>query len=477
MTKVNEMALRRPYPSVALAVLAALWAVAATARGVSPYLALHTSPEIERQIERLLILADKPILTRPIAAAAVFDALPKACERDAALCDQVTRYLASYMRTAGIAYAGASLSGTRGAGTAMPNRHGMNTDGAYEITAGAYWQPSDSVLATAGIVAFEGDTTPTGTMLSFGMEYAQIDLGYRDHWWSPMTDSSMLISTQAATMPSVTISNYTPISRWGLRYEAFLAEMSDSSNIAFQGGLTSGNPQLFGLHVSIQPLPGWSLGVSRIMQYGGGDREESLGEAIDAFFNPSDTDNTGTDADFGNQIASFTSRFLLPSSVPLAVYFEYAGEDTSDLNNLRLGNAALSIGVDFPLLWRNFALTVELSEWQNGWYVHSIYQDGLRNDGHVLGHWGADWREVNDGVGARSWMARLGWQPKFGGILDATYRNLDNELYSGRPYESAHELEIRYSRAWQDFYFGGELSTGSDVFGESFSRVGAFIRF
>jgi hypothetical protein len=49
-------------------------------------LPLGISPEIERQIERALILADKPVLTRPIAAATVLDALPRVCERDASLC-------------------------------------------------------------------------------------------------------------------------------------------------------------------------------------------------------------------------------------------------------------------------------------------------------------------------------------------------------------------------------------------------------
>ena len=42
--------------------IAALAAGAVDARGVSPYLPLQQSPEIERQIERLLILADVPIL-------------------------------------------------------------------------------------------------------------------------------------------------------------------------------------------------------------------------------------------------------------------------------------------------------------------------------------------------------------------------------------------------------------------------------
>ncbi len=50
----------------------------------------------------------------------------------------------------------------------------------------------------------------------------------------------MLLSTQAATLPSVTISNYAPLTRAKLRYEAFLAEMSESANIAFEGGTTVG---------------------------------------------------------------------------------------------------------------------------------------------------------------------------------------------------------------------------------------------
>jgi hypothetical protein len=462
---------------ICVALFALLIGNAAHARGVSPYLPLQQSPELERQIERLLILADVPIQTRPISAATVFDALPKACERDPALCAEVKRYLASYMRAAGIAYAGVSVAATTGAAAAIPNRHGMNADSTYELDLGVYWQPSDYMLVSAGVAANDTENSPTGTMVSFGAEYAQLDLGYRDHWLSPLTDSAMLLGTEAATMPSVTISNYTPLTRWRLRYEAFVAEMSDSSRIAVDGGLTSGKPRLGGVHLSIEPLPGWSIGVNRIMQFGGGTRSSGFGDFLDAFFNPSDADNTGTVADFGNQLASFTSRFVMQSPVPFAVYFEYGGEDTSTLNNLRLGNAALSVGVDLPALGNKFSLTVEASEWQDGWYEHHIYLDGLRNDGHVLGHWGGDWREPGDDVGARSVMARFGWQPKLGGLVETTYRNLDNRLYSGRPYETAHILEARYSRRWEDFYVGAELMRGHDVFGESFTRVGGFIRF
>jgi hypothetical protein len=353
----------------------------------------------------------------------------------------------------------------------------MSSQSDYEAAAALYWQPGDRFLITAGALAYDGDTAPTGTVLSLGGEYFQIDVGYRDRRWSPSQDNAMLVSTQAATMPSVTVSNYTPFTRAKLRYEAFVAESSESANIAFGAGTTVGKPRLAGLHLSIEPLAGWSIGVNRVMQYGGGERDDSLRELVEAFFDPSSRDNLGpTGAEFGNQVASFTSQFVLASPVPVAVYFEYAGEDTSRSSNLRLGNSALSAGVSFPKLGEKLSATFELTEWQNGWYVHHIYRDGLRHEGRVLGHWGADWRVPEDGVGARSLFARVTWEPDFG-TLETSYRQLDNENYTGLGYETARQIDARYSRPWDQLYVGAELTVGRDVFGDSYSRLGAFIRF
>ena len=459
--------------------LVAMLATTAHARGVSPYLPLNLSPEIERKIERVMILAEQPLLTRPIAAAVVLDALPRACERDAALCDEVRRYLRSLTRTAGIGFASLSVGAGSGADTPLPNRHGMSSQSNYEAAAAIYWQPGDRLLVTGGAVAYEGDTTPTGTVASLGGQYLQVDVGYRDRWWSPFQDSAMLLSTQAATMPSVSVSNYTPFTRVNLRYEAFLAESSESANIAFGGGTTIGKPRLAGLHLSIEPLSGWSIGVSRIMQYGGGERDDSLRSLAEAFFDPANRDNAGptlVGEEFGNQAASFTSQFVLGDPFPVAVYFEYAGEDTSRSNSLRLGNSALSAGITLPKLGRNLSATFELSEWQNGWYAHHIYGDGLRNEDSVLGHWGGDWRVLGDGVGARSAFARVTWEPTFG-TVETSYRQLDNEDYSGGNYETARQIDARYSRPWDQVFVGAELTVGRDVFGDSYSRLGAFIRF
>ena len=39
---------------------------AAYALGVTPYLPLNLDPDVESQVERVLILGDEPVMTRPI---------------------------------------------------------------------------------------------------------------------------------------------------------------------------------------------------------------------------------------------------------------------------------------------------------------------------------------------------------------------------------------------------------------------------
>jgi hypothetical protein len=54
---------------------------------------------------------------------------------------------------------------------------------------------------------------------------------------------------------------------------------------------------------------------------------------------------------------------------------------------------------------------------------------------------------------------------------------LANELYSGMPYERAYNGMLRYSRPLGAIAVGAEVFAGRDVFGASFSRVGAFFQY
>ncbi len=465
-------------PRLSVFVLALLMHATAQARGVSPYLPLNLDPRIERQIERVLILADKPVLRRPIAAATVLDALPEACKADPVLCREVRRYLESYMHNIALTHLSVEGAATSGADRTVPNRYGLSTQSEWAVSAMGFWQPDDRILVSGGVVADGDRVSASGSMLSLGYDFAQLDLGYRPHWLSPFTGSSMLMSSQAPTIPSVTISSYRPLTRFGFDYELFVGSLSRSDRILFQGVPSSGHPQLAGVHFGIEPAAGWALSVNRVMQFGGGKRpRQSFTDLLSALFKPGQNDNADSpDDQFGNQAGSVNSSFLFPGRVPFSVYLEYAGEDTSRGGNTAFGNAALSAGIHFPRLWRRFDLTFEASEWQNAWYVHSIYLDGLTNHGHVLGHWGGDERVFGDGVGAHSEMLRLGWDAPFG-LMQLQVQSLTNESYGVVPYDRAHDVTLRYTRQWGSIDLGAEVFAGRDVFGDSFSRVSAFFRY
>jgi hypothetical protein len=468
---------------IAGALLAA--ATAATAGGVTAYLPMNLEPEIERQIERVLILADEPILKRPFSVELIKLALPQACQVDKALCTKVGRYLERYSRDYGVSHASATASVAHAKdGVVLPNQHGMPVDSDYELSVVAYAQPTDYFLVSAGGISYSGRTAPTGSMASLGTNWAQLDFGYRDHWLSPMTDSSTLVSTEAPTTPSVTLSNYEPLTRLGFQYEFFLSRLS-SQQIIYNGNSAVGSPRLFGAQFSIEPFSGWSLGVNRLLEYGGGaGLPSSFRFLARDFLEPS-----GASQNQGNQQASYVSRFIVPSKVPFAVYFQYAGEDNSDGGSYLLGSPAISAGIDFPRIFRYFDATYEISEWSNIWYVHNIFLSGMSNDRLVLGNWGADQRNFGDGVGARSQMLRVGWEPPFGGYMEARARTLQNQTYYGGdnrtfvptpgafPYHHYYDFSLRYSHPWNGVVVGGEALGGRDVDGSGFSRFSGFVRY
>ena len=458
-----------------------LLSLASAAAGVSPYAPLQLAPELERDLERVLILGDQPVMRRPVPLGWVAESLPRACSRDAPLCKRIGRYLQRVVNN-GVNLASVELAAKQPSTQPLPNRHGMASDSAWQLAVAATVQPGDYLLLSLGALLNGTHRTATGSMLSVGLDSLQVDAGFRDHWLSPLTDSAMLIGSEAATMPSLTVSNWRPLTRISFGYEVFAARMSTSNRIAFESGYTSGSPRLAGLSLSIAPWRGWSVGVNRLVHYGGGQRGgNSLRDVLRALFNPHGADNLGpglpTSSEQGNQVASIVSRMTFNGRTSFAVYTEYAGEDTSYASNFRLGNAALAAGLDFPHLPHNLDATYEATEWQNGWYVHHIYGDGLTNHGNVIGNWFGDWRLPGDAVGGRQQMLRIGWHPDDGRVLALRYRTLTNACYAHYAYHRGEELTVDYSRPWRGARIGTTVEAGRDVFGERFGRVAAFMRF
>jgi hypothetical protein len=462
------------------------------ARGVSPYLPLNLAPELEREVERVLILGDRPVMTRPIPAALVLEALPKACAIDPALCRRVRRALKIYMQDSALEFGNVEGSAVNGdSKMVMPNRFGETVQSQWQVAGAGYLQPSDYFLVNLGGVAYDGRQKPTGSFISLGWDVAQLDFGFRDHWWSPMTDSAMLISTQAPTMPSVTLSNWRPLTRLGWQYEFFVARMSHTDNIQLPNGeFTAGYPKFSAGRLAIAPEnSGWSFAAQRVMVFGGGAAGgQTVSELLRAFFNPTASQTTATNKPvLGKQEAAITSRFLYPGRVPFSLYFEYAGNDTAGGNHLNFTKTNLSVGLQFPRLGP-FDLTFELSEWQPTWYgPHSAspaqygYGDGITNYLLSTGHWFGDQRQqFLQPVGGQSGMLRIGLEPRFGGRLELTLRSLVNDQYYysvPAPSEHLYMGSLMYSYPLKDYIVGSQIDYGRDVFGAHYTRVTAFLRY
>src|SRR6202034_1079535 len=134
------------------AVSVVLWIASpeAGASGASPYLPLNLSPEIERQVERVLVL------TRPVPIATVLEALPKACKRDAVLCRQVKHYLDRYFGPYGVTEGSVEVAAPTHSTTTDPNQRGERLDSPFDASVVAYYRPYDHLLITAGGGGYAG---------------------------------------------------------------------------------------------------------------------------------------------------------------------------------------------------------------------------------------------------------------------------------------------------------------------------------
>ena len=204
----------------------------AIAKGVSPYLPLNLAPEVELQIEKLMAMTGDAPLVKPYKAKEIITRLESIKDYHPLLYRRLSSYLKRYTQNIANTHRAVIASVSNDNPRALENNRGVKHNASIEVSAAGHVFFNPYIYVSAGAsYSDEGGKAATNSHISFGTEYIQMDVGYRDQWLSPFHDSAMLISTQAENTPSVTLSNSTGISDFNLRYELFYAKMDEEVNI------------------------------------------------------------------------------------------------------------------------------------------------------------------------------------------------------------------------------------------------------
>lgn len=449
------------------------------AAGVSPYLPLKSAPEFEHLIEKLLAKApNADLMTKPYKAVDIDRLNDEIKDTDPLLHKKIKRYLSRYKQTGALTRAQVKLAYSSKDHN-IPNGRGQTISDTIAVEADGFWLAHDNLIFSGAFIATDEDFIPINTLMSFGNEYAQVDIGYKDKWYSPAYDSAMLISTHAKTYPSISISNYEPLTRFRFRYDFFLMYMDEQDAIRLGDTTEPGRPYLAGTHFSLAPWENITIGFNRLFQFGGGPREVTFSDFLKAFFDPVGKDNRGSSDDFedpnfefGDQLASLTIKYNFNLFDQYGSFYgEYAGEDTAGHKNYKLGNTSFTFGLFLPEITHNSSLRLEHSVWQNAWYENALYSDGNRNDGHVIGHWGGDERIEGSDAGAKSYHVNWIYNINETDVFDTKLRFLDNKDRDYDGYKLGYEIDIRYSTFYDNAFWGLELIAGRDVYDEDYYRI------
>ncbi|QJR80621.1 hypothetical protein CA267_007430 [Alteromonas pelagimontana] len=451
----------------------------ALAKGVSANLPLQVHPRVEAQIDKLMAITSGPPLTKPYKVVELERRVKQIESNYLQLFNELDLYLQKYQKAAGITDVNATVAVADSGDMLRPNTRGGFFSDSYSFGASGFYQPSDYLLVSAGGTFSEhADFRHTNTYVTVGMEYIQLEAGYREHWFSPFKYSSMLVSTHAKTSPSVTFSNASPITSWDIRYEIFYAKLEEVEEIRLGENYYHGSPRHGGIHLSFSPLDFWSIGINRTLQFGGGARSFSFGDVFEALLNPAGKDNVGDietndpNYEFGNQQASVTTVFNLDWGTPFQLYGELGGEDTVGESNYSLGNQSLSFGIYLPALTDSVSLRLEHNQWATKWYVHHLYPAGYTNAGVIMGQWAAEQRL--EGTSPKASVDTLGidWQIDPIRRIETVVSLIQADAEAAvENYETGYQIQLDYTQITPYGEIGVGVLFGKSTLGENQSAL------
>ncbi|MCH7304558.1 capsule assembly Wzi family protein [Acinetobacter sp. NIPH 1869] len=278
----------------------------------------------------------------------------------------------------------------------VPQTFGDNQKSQYQVAAefnagGENWDAKLRVNGEKDPLINNGhDANVEGSYLAGKLWNQWVIAGQIPTYWGPGHDGSLIRGDASRPVYGVTVQRAVQnafetkwlswIGPW--QYQLFGGQLDDYTSIP--------DAKLVGMRLTAQPLPYLELGASRVMQWGGKGRPESLSSLWDAI---KGNDNFYNDYEGGNQLAGFDARLSLQPLLnqPISIYSQMIGEDEAGYLPAKWMYLA---GADFSSSYKNMPYQL-YAEWTdtrtNGEvkgvsYTHHIYKEGYYQHGFSLGH-------------------------------------------------------------------------------------------
>ncbi|MEO8064335.1 MAG: capsule assembly Wzi family protein [Pseudomonadota bacterium] len=297
-----------------------------------------------------------------------------------------------------------------------------------------------------------------GSYLGLNIGNFMISAGLMERWWGPGWNSSLILSTNARPIPSITLErNYTDPFKSKLLSWIGPWRASIAMGEAEEHDVAVPKVRFLAARVNFKPRPWLEFGLTRTAQWCGGARKCDWGTFTDMLLGRDNQVENGNQSaeQPGNQMAGYDFRLSSPwHALPLALYSQWIGEDEAG------GLPAKFLGMFGAEVWTSsrFGLVRVRAEYAdttceftrqnplfNCAYQNAIYPQGYSYRGRIIGDaMGNDSRSYS--------LAGLLNRPN-GDVLSLLLRRLELNR-DGGPHAISpvpldlDNVELRYSRAF-----------------------------
>jgi len=220
-----------------------------------------------------------------------------------------------------------------------------------------------------------------------------LGIGNYDRWWGPSHHASLILSNYSKSSPGLfirSLEGFTSplplINYFGKLNFSFFANQLESNR-----GIK--NPYLLGGRLSMNPVNGFTIGLTRSIMFGGKGKDNSLKALWDSISGDASTMKGEQDGNIDNELAGFDLKYSFNlNNVVWSFYGQYIGEDGTDYWPWR---TFYSLGTEFIYLEQGKlrSLVIEyIDTYYNGvdtgtniTYEHGSYTSGYRYKGTPLG--------------------------------------------------------------------------------------------